>query len=185
MKIGNMLASAGVLTVGLLTCAVVQGGGTKPPPGETPPPKKEEVCWMTCGGTVGDNDGVPTYSFGGVVYPGCSPHAAGGGNLNVVAHLTGQHFKGLDFVVDGCSGEPTRSPRVTVNIIDFHGVGTLADDSGTTAVEFVGRAIDHHEPGHDIDELFLVVTDGGGNTLLEIGDIIATGNIQIHQSSCP
>jgi hypothetical protein len=182
MKIGNMLASAGVLTVGLLTCAVVQGGGTKPPPGETP---KEGACWMTSGGTIGDNDGVPTYSFGGNVYPGCGPDAAGGGNLNVVAHLTGQHFKGLEFVVDGCSGVPTGSPQVTENVIEFHGVGTLTDDSGTIAVEFVGAAVDHNEPGHDIDTLFLIVTDESGNTVLSIDAIIDTGNIQIHQSSCP
>src|SRR6185503_2902317 len=137
MKLGNIMASAAVLTVGLLTCVLVQGGGEKPPGGETPPPKKDN-CWMTGGGTIGDNDGQPTYSWGGNVYPGCGPNAAGGGNLNVDAHLAGQHFKGLEIVVDGCHGVPTRSPRVTVNVIDFHGTGILTDDSGTTVVDFVG-----------------------------------------------
>ena len=183
MKLGKIMASAGVLTVGLMTGVLVQGGGEKPPGGGTPPPKKDH-CWMTIGGTIGDNDGVPTYSFGGVVNPGCSPDAAGGGNLNVVAHLDGQHFKGLEIVVDGCHGVPTRSPRVTVNVIDFHGTGILTDDSGTTVVDFVGTAVDHSEPGHDVDELFLEVSDGSGNVLLKIDDILATGNVQIHQSSC-
>jgi hypothetical protein len=71
-----------------------------------------------------------------------------------------------------------------VNVIDFHGTGTLTDDKGTTVVDFVGTAVDHSEPGHDVDELFLSVTDGSGNVLLEIDDILATGNVQIHQSSC-
>jgi hypothetical protein len=44
----------------------------------TPPPQGE--CWLTGGGTVGKTQGVPNYSFGGVVYPGCSPNAADGGN---------------------------------------------------------------------------------------------------------
>jgi hypothetical protein len=139
---------------------------------------------MTGGGTIGDNDGVPTYTFGGNVYPGCGPDAAGGGNLDVLAHLTGQHFKGLEIVVEDCHGEPTDSPSVTVNVIDFHGTGTLTDDNGTIAVEFVGTAVDQNEPGHDVDQLFLEVFDESG-TLLKIQDILATGNIQIHQSSCP
>ena len=41
-----------------------------PPPGP---------CWLTGGGTIGTGK-QPTYSYGGVVYPGCSPHAADGGS---------------------------------------------------------------------------------------------------------
>src|SRR5947209_3502815 len=37
-----------------------------PPPGP---------CWLTGGGTIAKAKGVGTYSFGGVVYPGCSPKA--------------------------------------------------------------------------------------------------------------
>jgi hypothetical protein len=36
----------------------------------TPPPPGP--CWLTGGGTIGRNGGQPNYSFGGVVYPGCT-----------------------------------------------------------------------------------------------------------------
>ena len=159
----------------------------------TPPPP-EGLCWLTGGGTVGKlSKKVPHYSYGGVVYPGCSPDAAGGGNWNVVDHLAGLHFQGQDIIVDNCSGVATRSPKVNVNIIDFHGTGIIGGIGGnpedTIPVTFVGRAIDNSEPGHRIDKLFIQVFDGG-NTVLQIGDsadspaTISTGNLQIHTSSC-
>src|SRR5437868_2087872 len=43
-------------------------------------PPRSGLCWMTGGGTVVKTKGTPNYSFGGVVYPGCSPKAAEGGN---------------------------------------------------------------------------------------------------------
>src|SRR5262245_26905972 len=88
----------------------------------TPPP--QGACWMTGGDTLGKGK-TPDFSYGGVVYPGCSPKAAEGGNWNVVDHVNGLHFQGQAIVVDGCSGEPTRSPKVNVRIIDFHGNGIL------------------------------------------------------------
>lgn len=157
---------------------------------ETPPPGE---CWLTGGGTIDRSRKVPNYSFGGVVYPGCSPTAAGGGNWNVVDHNTGLHFKGLDIIVDGCSGVSTRSPRVNVNIIDFHGTGIIAGIGGnpdaTVAVTFVGRAIDNLESGGGNDRLYLRVTNGS-TVLMQIGTsadnpvTISTGNLQIHTSSC-
>jgi len=182
MNAKNIMATAAVLAVGLVTSVVVRSGEK---PGETPPPKKG-FCWLTLGGQIRDGDENTVYSYGGVVYPGCSATAAGGGNLNVDDHVTGLHFKGLDIINDGCSGVPTRSPRVTVNIIDFHGTGTVADDGGNKIpVTFAGRATDINEPGHDIDELALTVTDLDGNVLISFDEIVDTGNVQIHQSSCP
>jgi hypothetical protein len=80
-----------------------------------------------------------------------------------------------------------------VNIIDFLGEGILTRVDGnaypTTAVTFVGRAIDNQEPGGGNDMLFLSVSDGTG-VQLQIGAsvdspaTITTGNIQIHTSSC-
>lgn len=150
-------------------------------------------CWLTGGGTIGKSRGVADYSFGGVVYPGCSPKAADGGNLNVVAHATGLHFQGQQIIVDSCSGVSTRSPRVNVNIIDFHGTGIIGGIGGnpaaTTAVSFVGRAVDNLESGSGSDLLYLRVTDGSG-TVLQIGTsatapaVISTGNLQIHTTSC-
>jgi hypothetical protein len=158
---------------------------------ETPPPPGP--CWLTGGGTVGKTKGVPNYSFGGVVYPGCSPKAAEGGNWNVVDHFAGLHFQGQQIIVDSCSGEPTRSPRVNVRIIDFHGTGIISGIGGnpeaTTAVTFVGRAIDNAEGGAGSDQLYLNVTSGA-TTVLQIGTsaaapaVITTGNLQIHTSSC-
>jgi hypothetical protein len=150
----------------------------------TPPPQGQ--CWMTGGGTIERSGNTPHYSYGGVVYPGCSPFAADGGNWNVVDHITGLHFQGQHIIVDNCSGVPTDSPPVNVNIIDFHGIG-IVDGIGT--VTFVGRAIDNHDGGHGADKLFISVSDGGG-VVLQIGNSAAdpatvdTGNLQIHTSSC-
>jgi len=140
----------------------------------TPPPGP---CWMTGGGQVGKvTHGVGDFSYGGVVYPGCSPNAAGGGNWNVVDHATGLHFQGQDIIVDACSGVPTSSPKVTVNIIDFHGTGIIDGIAGNPtaqiAVSFVGRAIDNHDGGKGADQLYVSVSDGSG-TLLQIGNSAA------------
>jgi len=158
---------------------------------DTPPPPGP--CWLTGGGTVGKTKGVADYSFGGVVYPGCSPKAADGGNWNVVDHAAGLHFQGQHIVVDECSGVATRSPRVTLNIIDFHGTGRIGGIAGnpedTVPVEFVGRAVDNAESGGGSDFLFLQVM-AGPTTVLQIGTsaldpaTISTGNLQIHQTSC-
>jgi hypothetical protein len=166
----------------------VIGGGfctTPPPPGP---------CWLTGGGTIGKIKGVPNFSFGGVVYPGCSPNAADGGNWNVVDHSTGLHFQGQAIIVDDCSGVPTSSPKVTVNVIDFHGTGIIGGIGGnpdaTIPVSFVGRAIDNHDGGAGADQLFLIVTDSTSTVVMQVGNsaadpaTISTGNLQIHQSSC-
>jgi hypothetical protein len=161
--------------------------------GSTPPPTAR--CWLTGGGTIKAGKGKPVYSYGGVVYPGCSPKAADGGNWNVINHATGLHFQGQHIIVDNCSGVPTKSPKVPVNIIDFHGTGRLFGVSGnpqaSIAVNFVGRAIDNNEPGHGKDQLFIQVVDPGSNVvLLQIGNsaadpqTVSTGNLQIHISSC-
>jgi hypothetical protein len=158
---------------------------------KTPPPPGE--CWLTGGGTVGKVKGQPEFSFGGVVYPGCSPKAADGGNWNVISHFQNLHFLGQHIVVDGCSGVPTRSPKVTVNVIDFHGEGVIGGIGGNEAdrvpVTFVGRAVDFAESGGGTDLLYISVSDGSG-VVLQIGTsaddpaVITTGNLQIHQSSC-
>ena len=159
--------------------------------GEIPPPGP---CWLTGGGTVNKVKGVPNYSFGGVVYPGCSPTAADGGNWNVVDHNTGLHFQGQQIIVDSCSGVSTRSPRVNVNIIDFHGTGIIGGIGGnpeaTIPVTFVGRCIDNLESGSGADKIYLRVNNGA-IVMLQVGNstadpaTISTGNLQIHTTSCP
>lgn len=152
-------------------------------------------CWMTGGGTIYRDNKTPEFTYGGVVYPGCSPLAADGGNWNVVAHLVGLHFQGQKIIVDSCSGVATKSPKVNVNIIDFHGFGILGGIGGnsteTVGVTFVGRAVDNLEPGSGSDLLFLqvsylgsVVLQIGAGPALEDMAVISTGNIQIHTSSC-
>jgi len=157
----------------------------------TPPPPGP--CWLTGGGTIGKTKGTPDFSFGGVVYPGCSPKAADGGNWNVVDHATGLHFQGQHIIVDGCSGVATKSPRVNVNIIDFHGEGILDGIGGNPdekiAVTFVGRAVDNLESGGGSDLLYLKVSSGA-TTVMQIGNsatdpaVISTGNLQIHTTGC-
>jgi hypothetical protein len=156
------------------------------------PPPTGAKCWETGGGTLDKSKGNVVWTFGGVIYPGCSSAAAGGGNLNIVNHVTGLHFKGTDFVVDDCRGVPTKSPKVTVNIIDWHGTGYVsgADESKKTPVSFVGTFRDAKESGAGADGLYIRVVDGGGNLVFQIGggpddlDLLTTGNVQIHQSSC-
>lgn len=152
----------------------------------TPP---QGPCWLTGGGTIGKIQGQPAFSYGGVVNPGCSPIAAGGGNFNVLSH-DGHHFKGLLIQVVGCSGVPTGSPPVNVNIIDFVGTGTLDG----TDVQFQARAIDAADSGAGKDALYLNVTDFASppNVLMLISAgpgvspvTVSTGNLQIHTSSCP
>jgi hypothetical protein len=165
--------------------------GTPLPPGP---------CWLTGGGTIGKTKGQPDYSYGGVVNPGCSPTAAGGGNWNVVDHLQGLHFQGQDIAVIACSGVPTKSPKVDVNIIDFQGTGIITGVGGNTTpktpVCFVGRAIDNSEPGAGKDQLYLRVYDCNTGAILmlistdqanplDVAPVsISTGNLQIHTSSC-
>jgi len=158
--------------------------------GDIPP---QGPCWMTGGGTIDKVKGKPSYSYGGVVYPGCSPKAADGGNWNVIDHANGLHFQGKHIIVDSCSGVSTRSPRVNVNIIDFHGDGTITGIGGNpeekVEVTFVGRAVDNLDGGAGNDLLYIEV-QLGGVTVLQIGNsaqdpaTITTGNIQIHTSSC-
>ena len=158
----------------------------------SPPPPPNALCWETGGGTLDKVKGDVVWTFGGVIYPGCSPSAAGGGNLNIVNHVTGLHFKGENFVVDDCRGVPTSSPKVTVNIIDWHGVGYVSgdDESKKTPVSFMGTFRDAKESGSNADGLFITVVDGSGNPVFQIGggpddlDLLTTGNVQIHQSSC-
>jgi hypothetical protein len=150
------------------------------------------ACWETGGGTLLKAKGKPLWTFGGVIYPGCSPTAADGGNLNIVNHVTGLHFKGTDFVVDDCRGVPTGSPKVTVNIIDWHGIGYVSgdDQSKKTPVTFVGTFRDAKESGANADGLYIKVVDLGGHLVFQIGggpddlELLTTGNVQIHQSSC-
>ena len=144
---------------------------------------------MTGGGNIGSGK-TPDYSYGGVVYPGCSATAAGGGNWNVVDH-SGLHFTGENIVVNDCSGAATRSPKVTVRVIDFSGTGEIAGPAGTIPVTFVGRAIDNHDGGAGSDQLYLQVVDPSSSTVvMQIGAsaaspaTVSVGNIQIHQSSC-
>jgi hypothetical protein len=151
-------------------------------------------CWLTGGGTINKTKGVGDFSFGGVIYPGCSPNAADGGNWNVIDHATGLHFQGQQIIVDNCSGVSTKSPKVNVNIIDFHGIGIVSGIGGnpaaTMAVSFVGRAVDNLESGGGSDLLFLSVTDASNNVVLQVGNsvadpaVISTGNLQIHTTGC-
>jgi len=155
-------------------------------------PPTVTACWETGGGTLDKVKGDVVWTFGGVIYPGCSPTAAGGGNLNIVNHVTGLHFKGTDFVVDDCRGVSTKSPKVSVNIIDWHGTGYVsnADGSKRKSVVFVGTFRDAKESGANADGLYIRVVDLSGNVVFQIGgspddlDLLATGNVQIHQSSC-
>lgn len=188
---------------------VVDGTVCIPPPG---------VCWFTGGGAKLDNLlGIPTAhkgpdnSFGGNVYPGCSPTAGGGGNWNHVARDIKLHFKGTDIQVVQCGNVTpppppgSTSPVTPFNFIEFQGTGTLKGIQGNKAdygaVTFFARCEDRNEPGSKdsnagtgIDRYFLRVVDSGGVVRLLINGSadpnlvmpveITDGNFQLHISSC-
>lgn len=178
-------------------------------------------CWLTGGGAkfeplVGLDlaERGPKHSFGGNVFPGCSPTAGDGGQWNHIAHDLKLHFQGwvINNVVCGnVSGIPpgSTSPVTPFNYIEFQGTGTLKGIKGNNVlyenVTFFARAEDRNEPGNEkasqpgggafIDKYFLRVNDAGGTTRLLVdldGDpatvdpvTITGGNLQLHISSCP
>ncbi len=170
-------------------------------------------CWLTGGGQSFDSDGH-LHSYGGVINPGCSPTAGGGGNWNDLDHTSGVHFKGTDIVVDSCGNVPgippgSNSPKTPFNFIDFHGTGYVTGLNGgpnkRTDVFFNGHYEDRHEPGSlgqseeaRRDRYFLRVYTNQGNPvgstvmLVDVDGNPATqdpvtifhGNLQLHISGC-
>ncbi len=180
-------------------------------------PVEEGLCWMTGGGvkfepllSMDMGQSGPKDSFGGNVYPSCSPFPGNGGQWNHISHLFRLHFMGTDIEVIRCGNVPgiepgSESPETGFNFIEFQGIGWVQGIKGNkvdrTPVTFEGRVEDRNEPGNeqaatsgeDIDRYFLRVTDGGGNDVLVIstdgtaaGDpiTITGGNLQLHDSSC-
>ncbi len=179
------------------------------------------ACWLTGGGVKFEPllgilaaERGPKHSFGGNVFPGCSPTAGDGGQWNHIAHGLRLHFQGwaIDEVVCGnVSGIPpgSTSPVTPFNYIEFRGTGTLKGIKGNPVfyenVTFFARAEDRNEPGNEkaaqpgggayIDRYFLRVNAANGDLLLLVdgdGDpntvdpvTITGGNLQIHISSCP
>ena len=181
----------------------------------------QDRCWLTAGGAkfssiTGTKVGEagPVHTWGGNVYPGCSPTAGDGGNWNHVAQDLRLHFQGRSITVLRCGnvdGIPpgSTSPQTPFNFIDFTGTGTLKGIKGNKAdygtVYFFSHCEDRNEPGSAgvrdgalKDRYFLHVysnpADPAGSTLLLVdvdGDpttvdpvTITDGNMQIHVSSC-
>ena len=177
-------------------------------------------CWLTAGGvkfsplTQGSllAEHGPMHSFGGNVFPSCSPEPGDGGQWNHVAHKMKLHFLGTDIHTVACGNVPgiepgSESPVTPFNFIEFEGTGWLKGIKGNKAdyglVNFYARAEDRNEPGssgakdgEDIDRYFIHVWDpSSGNTLMVLDEDmnadnglvpvqITGGNLQIHISSC-
>ena len=178
------------------------------------------LCWFTGGGMKIDNLlNIPVaekglkQSFGGNVYPGCSPTAGDGGNWNHIARDLKLHFQGRSIQEVNCGnvtpppGPGSNSPKTPFNFLECQGTGTLKGVMGNKAdygtVTFFARFEDRNEPGHKgpndgalIDRYYLRVTDSSGvvrllinsNTSSDPADMdpapITAGNFQIHVSSC-
>ena len=160
-------------------------------------------CWLTGGGTIGTGR-TPEHSFGGNVFPGCSPTAGQGGQWTDVAHDLKLKFQGTVVTTVNCgnvAGIPagSTSPVTPFNFIEFSGTGTLkgigGNDAASIPVLFFARAEDRGEPGKNLDRYYLRVYTADGTTLLLIsGDpanptnvvpvIINTGNLQMHFRPC-
>ena len=180
-----------------------------------------QKCWMTGGGAKFEPitglqlaERGTKHSFGGNVYPGCSPDAGDGGSWNHIAHAEKLHFHAQQITVVRCgnvSGIPpgSTSPVTPYNFIEFTGTGTLVGIKGNKVdhgtVYFYARVEDRNEPGSSgakdgalIDRYFLHVYSNPatptGSTLFlldEDGDnttvdpvLITHGNLQLHISSC-
>ncbi len=179
---------------------------------ETPP----QYCWLTSGGTKIRTNGTydwakhgPQVSFGGNVYPSCSPDPGDGGQWNHVDRAAGLHFMGTHVVVDECGNLPvevhppgSESPVTSYNFIRFHGTGWIQGEGGNkqerVEVCFEARAEDRAEPGtrgqtdptwHDRYFIHVFDCDSGADWLwLGTADEpldVTTGNLQLHESSCP
>lgn len=178
------------------------------------------VCWFTGGGAKLDAllnipvaEKGPKHSFGGNVYPGCSPTAGDGGSWNHVARDLKLHFHGRSIQVVTCGNVTpppppgSTSPVTPFNFIEFQGTGTLKGIQGNKAdygeVTFYARTEDRNEPGSKgardgalIDRYYLRVTDSDGIVRLLINSNasaapadmdpapITSGNFQLHISSC-
>jgi hypothetical protein len=158
-------------------------------------------CWLTGGGamidpllgipvaTQGGSKVKPLHSFGGNVYPGCSPTAGDGGNWNHVARGSIKlHFQGREIQVVTCGNvgediipDGSTSPVTPFNYIEFKGTGRLNGIAGNHLkdlgpVTFYARCEDHNEPGSRgakagalIDRYYLQVKDTAGNVVLQVG----------------
>lgn len=162
-------------------------------------------CWLTGGGTVGGSGKKPDHNFGGNVYPGCSSTAGDGGQWTDISRVSKLQFQGTVVQTVDCGNvvgyQPgSTSPVTPFNMIEFTGYGTLKGIAGNKAdygtVYFTARAEDHAEPGKQIDRYYLrVYTPDGTTRMLVSGDTsnptnivtvpISTGNLQLHESSCP
>jgi hypothetical protein len=188
------------------------------------PKCQEEIigaCWLTAGGAkfssitggnVGENG--PRHSWGGNVYPGCSPTAGEGGQWNHVNHADKLHFQSFSAQVIRCGnvdGIPpgSTSPATPFNFIEWEGAGRVKgikgnDASFDPAYCFV-RNEDRNEPGSNgqrdgnfKDRYFIHVytdpSDPLGSTVFVLDTdsdastvdpvTITDGNMQIHISSC-
>lgn len=178
-------------------------------------------CWLTGGGlklepVVGMDlaERGPKHTFGGNVFPGCSPEAGAGGQWNHIAHDLKIHFQGWAVEQVNCGFDPNLGPTSTspvtpFNFIEVWGTGTVKGIKGnkleTTDVFFFMRAEDLNEPGNEranaasggayIDRYYIHVFDAAANTYLLIDGngspdpvdpvTITGGNLQLHVSSCP
>ncbi|MBZ5637119.1 MAG: hypothetical protein LAO51_00025 [Acidobacteriia bacterium] len=179
-------------------------------------------CWLTGGGAkyepiVGLKLATQgkQYSFGGNVFPGCSPTAGDGGQWNTIDHVGNLHFQGWSVQIVACGNVPgipegSTSPATPFNYIEFQGTGTLKGISGnkigTIPVYFFARCEDRNEPGSNgakdgalIDRYFLhvftdplnpvsstlLLIDQDGNPATVDPVRITDGNLQLHISSCP
>jgi hypothetical protein len=178
-------------------------------------------CWLTGGGAkfcavTGTYlaERGPQHSFGGNVYPGCSPDAGQGGNWNHVAHVLKLHFQGTAIQVIKCGNMAdippgSESPDTPNNYIDFKGTGRLKGIKGNKLdlpdVYFFCHVEDRNEPGSNgakagalIDRYFINVfldpDDPVGTSVfcLDVDEdpgtvdpvTITGGNLQLHISSC-
>lgn len=172
------------------------------------------ACWMTAGGVKFEpiiNEMLaekgPKDSFGGNVFPSCSPQPGDGGQWNHIAHSLKVHFMGTSIDEVRCGNvegiEPgSESPVTPFNFIEFSGSGWVQGIKGNklarTDVTFNARVEDRNEPGNEgatdgenVDRYYLNVhdfftveaLDANGNPTGE-PITITGGNLQLHATSC-
>ena len=143
----------------------------------TPTPVPAGLGWMTSGGTIDASVGRVSHGFTLHCHPSDQPN-----NLQVNWAGNSFHLEELELAV--CADDPSINetpPNADFDTYFGRGTGRYNGVSGATAVWVF---TDDGQPGR-ADFMAIVITDAGGNTVLDEAGNLAGGNHQAHGPQGP
>ena len=143
----------------------------------TPTPAPAGLGWMTSGGSILASAGRVTHGFTLHCHPSDQPN-----NLQVNWAGNSFHLEELELAV--CTDDPSINetpPNADFDTYFGRGTGRYNGVSGATAVWVF---TDDGQPGR-ADFMAIVITDAGGNTVLDEAGNLAGGNHQAHGPQGP